>query len=181
MRNNIIFWFIILGLISVFGCAKEKSENIALRINQFVMSAEEFKEEFKNSSYFVEGKDKGKFLDDLVNRKLLLQEAERMELDREQDFLKEIELFWEKTLLKSVVNQKSKEFAGKSLVGEDEIRSRYDIMAKEGLTDETFEELYAQMKWQLLREKQTIAFNHWLEKLHKEARLEVNKQLLEIQ
>lgn len=181
MRKNIFFWLIIFGLIAIFGCTKGKSENIALRINEFAMSAEEFKEEFKNSSYFVEGKDRKKFLEDLVSRTLLLQEAERMELDRGQEFLKEIERFWEKTLLKSIVNQKSKEFAGKSLVGEDEIRSRYDEIVKEGLADKSFDELYAQVKWQLLREKQTTAFNHWLEKLHKEARLEVNKELLEIQ
>jgi hypothetical protein len=181
MRNNIIFRFIIIGLslIAISGCAKKKeSETIAIRVNDFIMSVGEFREELKDSGYSLQRDAKQQLLEDVINRKLLLQEAERMGLDKEKGFLREIEHFWEKTLLKRILDRKSNEFAVGVSVNEDEVRVRYDQMTKEGMADKSFEELYDHIKWQILREKQTRAFNNWLKELRNQARIEIDKELL---
>ena len=180
MKNNIIFLVIIFGLISAVGCTRERSKDVAVRINQFVMSADEFKEEFQHSSYSSDGEGREKFLEDLINRKLLIQEAEREGLDKEQGFLREIERFWEKTLLKSTIDRKSKELAGRASVNEDEIKARYDQMINKGMADKSLEELYDQIKWQVLRERQTAIFNDWLDSLRQNARIEIKRDLLGI-
>jgi hypothetical protein len=142
------------------------------------MSAEEFQEQFDNSDYPANKEGKEKFLKDLISRKLLLQEAEQMGLDKEPEFLKEVERFWEKTLLKNIIYRKSKELSGEVSVYEDEIRAQYEKMIKEGLAEGTYEEMYDRIKWQLLREKQAAAFNEWLKDLRKNSEIEVNRQLL---
>lgn len=178
MRNNIIFFISVL--IFILGCMRENSKEVAIKINEFVITADEFEEKFENSAYYKDEKGREKFLEDLINRKLLLQEAERLKLDREKEFLKEIESFWEKTLLKNIIDRKSKELAGKVWVNEDEIRAHYEKMREQEKTLEDFEEMYEQIKWQILREKQTKAFDDWLKDLRKRANIEVNKELLGI-
>jgi len=109
---------------------------------------------------------------------LLLQEAEQMGLDKEPEFLKEVESFWEKTLLKNIIYRKSKELAGEVSVYEDEIRAQYEKMVDKGAAEGSYEEMYDRIKWQLLREKQAAAFNEWLKGLRENSEIEVDKQLL---
>ncbi len=184
-NNNIVSWLIIISLFFIIvGCARERirDRDIAIRINEFVMTAGEFEDEFQDSSYSAGEKNgREQFLEDLISRKLLLQEAERMGLDKDKGFLKEIERFWEKTLLKYIIDRKSNEFAGRVSVQEDDILSRYNEMVKRGLVNSPLEELYDHIKWLVLREKQTEAFNAWLRDLRRKARLEVDKELLGIQ
>jgi len=178
MKNNIIFCVVILGLIFTLGCVSQRQEEGVVRINQFVMSADEFKQEFKNSPYSMRAEGREEFLQDLIDRKLILQEAGRIGLDKKQDFLRDIERFWEKVLLKNVISRKSRELAAKISVSEDEVHARYDQMISKQLIDGPFEGIHDQIKWQLLREKQTQAFDDWLEGLRREARVEVDKAFI---
>jgi len=178
MNRNVIFGLILVSLIFTCGCVQQDSKGAAIRINEFVMSAAEFQEAFKNSSYSAAREDKEKFLEDLINRKLIIQEAQRQGLDKRQEFLREIERFWEKTLLKNIIDRKSKELTGGALVNEDEMRAEYDRLINQGLTEASYEESYDQIKWQLLRHKQIAAFDNWLEQLRGQARIEVNRELL---
>ncbi len=178
MRNHIVFWLILFGLIFTIGCARGPSETTAVRVNEFVMSADEFQEQFDNSDYPANKQGKEKFLKDLISRKLLLQEAEQMGLDKQPEFLKEVERFWEKTLLKNIIYRKSKELAGEVSVYEDEIRAQYEKMVDKGAAEGSYEEMYDRIKWQLLRQKQEAAFNEWLKGLRENSEVEVNKQLL---
>jgi len=180
MRNIIILLVIIFGLFLISGCIKERPKDVAIRVNDFITTIDEFEDEFKNSGYSKDKEGKENFLEDLIDRKLLLQEAERLGLDKEKEFLKEIEHFWERTLLKNIFDKKSKELAGKVHVYEDEIQAHYDEMIKNGLTKKSYEEIYDQIKWQILREKQTKAFDDWLKDLRKKAKIEANRELLRI-
>jgi len=142
------------------------------------MSADEFKERFENSGYPADKQGREKFLEHLINRKLLLQEAERMGLDKEPEFLKEVERFWEEILLKSIVDRKSKELAGRVSVNEDEMRAQYEKMVDKGSAEGSYEEMYERIKWQLLREKQTRVFNEWLRELRESSDIQVRRQVL---
>lgn len=178
MRNRAKFWLILSGLIFTIGCAGDTSKTTAVRINEFIMSADELKERFRDSGYPADKQGKEKFLENLINRKLLLQEAERMGLDKKPEFLKEVERFWEETLLKEIVDRKSKELAGRVSVNEDEIRAQYEKIVAQGSAEGAYEEMYDRIKWQLLREKQTRVFNEWMKELRESSDIQVRRQAL---
>ncbi|MFH1577512.1 MAG: hypothetical protein ABIC18_00360 [Candidatus Omnitrophota bacterium] len=180
MGKNIIFYLLIFGLIFTYGCVKQEEDNIAVRINEYTMSLDEFNQELANSGYSAEGQGREGFLGDLINRKVILQEAERMGLNKEPEFLREIERFWEKTLLKSIIDRKSKQLATEVGVGEDEVRARYDEMVNSNTAQGSYGQAYEQIKWQLSREKQVAAFDDWLKGLHEQTTIEINKELLGI-
>ncbi|MCX7661355.1 MAG: hypothetical protein N2Z79_01565 [Candidatus Omnitrophica bacterium] len=169
---------LILGLIFVLGCTKKKEE-ILLRINSFTLTREEFEERLKeaglNSSSSVE---KEKFLEGLINQKLILLEAERQGLNQEKEFLRSLEDFYEKNLLKLILDRKAKEIATKVSVEEEEIRASYARAKDKGLTSKSYEEAYEQLRWQILKEKQNEEFSKWLEELRRKANIRIDKRLI---
>ncbi len=185
MKQNYILISIGLGvLLVIYGCEqKTKSIKLAIKVNDFQMSAQEFEQEFKEAPASLLGPEnqKEKFLENLVSRKLILQEAERLGMNREKDFLKAIERFYEQSLLKLVVDKKSNEFASKTQVNDREIETYYNEMKERGLVEKPLSEVYKEIKWQLLRQKQARAFEIWVEGLRQKARIEINKKTLGIE
>lgn len=176
MRKNNIFFIVAgltLALILSYGCAQEKQKKIILRVNNFKMTAEELEEEIKEAGIPDSPQARQKFLEDLINRKLILQEAERLGLDKEREFLKAIERFWEQSLLKVMIDRESKEIANQISVDDREIEKCYNEMFQQGAVKESLPESYNQIKWQVLRNKQTQALNAWIEGLRKKAKVEV--------
>ncbi|MCM8766294.1 MAG: hypothetical protein NC920_05625 [Candidatus Omnitrophica bacterium] len=182
MKKNVII-FMVIFIFLLLGCVKKSKERPAIRINSFQMSAKEFEEEFKEAGAGLLGpaNQKEVFLENLINRKLILQEAERLGLNRDKEFLKSIEHFYEQTLLKAVLDKKSNEFASKTQVNEKEIEVYYNELKEKGLIEKPLSEVYKEIKWQLLRQKQTQAFNSWVESLKGKARIEVDKKALGIE
>ncbi|MCM8830983.1 MAG: SurA N-terminal domain-containing protein [Candidatus Omnitrophica bacterium] len=168
-----IIYFLILGLVFIFGCQEKKE--VIVKIDDFKLTRSEFEEKLKEENLIsASAEEKDKFLDKLINQKILLLEAERLNLDKKREFLKEIENFYERMLVKEILDLKSKEFAAKVFVDEIEIQNRYKDMLEKNLTDKTYDEIYEQLRWQILKEKQTQALNDWLLSLRKKAKIKVN-------
>jgi len=113
MKRKIIF---LLTLVLLFGCTKTapKQKQILAKINNYEITLNEFKEEFRESSYSQDNtpESRKEFLKSLIGRKLILQDAQVIGLDKQKDFLKMIERFWEQSLLKLALERKSQEIAG---------------------------------------------------------------------
>lgn len=176
------FICVVILLFLLCGCIRKKGEKIAIKINNFKMTTEEFAEEFKEAGAGLLGpaNQKEAFLENLINRKLILQEAERLGLNRDKVFLKSIERFYEQTLLKSVLDKKSNEFISKVQVSEKEIEDFYNELKEKGLIDKPLSEVYKEIRWQVLRQKQSQAFNNWIEGLKEKAKIEIDKKALGI-
>lgn len=173
----------LVSLVLIYGCkGKTSSDKPALKINRFCMSAREFEDEFKEAPASLLGQEnqKEKFLENLINRKLILQEAERLGLNRDRDFLKAIERFYEQNLLKLVIDKKSNEFASKTHVYDNEIEAYYNEMKNKGLIEKPLADAYKEIKWQLLRQKQTQAFDTWVGGLRGKSRVDIDKKALGI-
>ena len=111
MRRYLI---ITLAVLMIAGCkCQAKDKQILARINNYEITKQEFLEEFKGSAYGVSDTEESRksFLDNLINRKLVLQEAQREGLDKDSAFLKSIERFWEQSLLKVMLDKKSKDIS----------------------------------------------------------------------
>ncbi|MDP6686285.1 MAG: hypothetical protein QGI05_04965 [Candidatus Omnitrophota bacterium] len=179
MKRGLIFLGI---LIFIAGCNKVDEEKIILaRINNYEITKGEFDLEFKESGYGRVDtlESRNEFLNNLVDRKLILQDAQSKGLDKDKSFLKMIERFWEQSLLKVSLDRKSNEIAGRSSVSDKKIESAYKKMVREGKTTKSYDEMYAQLKWEILKEEESQTMSDWLLELHKDAKIKINYNLLE--
>lgn len=111
--------FLMMAFIFLAGCGQKhgayENKDIVVTVNDYSISRDEFNDEFKASSYG--GTDtpasRQDFLNTLIDRKLILQYAQRTGLDKEESFLKTIERFWEHSLLKVALDRKAREIGSK--------------------------------------------------------------------
>ena len=114
-KNNIYFKYIsavlLLSLFS-FSCAKKPpAEKIAVRISSYSLTAGEFNDLFDDLNIKDTPAAREAFLNNLITRKLLVEEAQKQGLDREKGFLRSIENFWEQSLIKILIDEKTSQIA----------------------------------------------------------------------
>jgi len=174
--------FLLLVVILTLGCGRpaQQKKEILARINNYEITLEEFQEEFIASGYARVDtlQSKEDFLNSLINRKLILQDAQKKGLDKDKSFLKMIESFWEQSLLKLALDKKTKEIAGSTLVNDKEIEEAYNNLLKDGKTDKTYDQMYQQIKWEVSRNKETQRLNDWIAELRNKADTKINEELL---
>ncbi len=96
----------------VLGCQSRESQRpVVARVGTYVITQDEFEEAYKNS---VRGKEhdsfyRRAFLNNMINQKLILLDAQRHGLDRDPQFLKMVENFWQQSLLTMALQEKTKE------------------------------------------------------------------------
>lgn len=172
---------LLFAVMFILGCGRSPKDKMVLaKINNYEISREEFEEEFKASSFGrIDTLDSRKeFLNTLIDHKLILQDAQEKDLDKDKNFLKMIQRFWEQSLLKLTVDKKTKEVSGSALVSDKTIEETYNRLLKEGKTDKTYEQMYQQIKWEVTKLKETQAMNNWVEGLRQKAHIKVNYDLL---
>lgn len=113
MKNKIIFLFVIMFLAGC-ACPLPKDKKILAKINNYEITLNEFEQQFSESPYAKDNTSESRkdFLKVLIGRKLILQDAQAKGMDKEKEFLKMIERFWEQSLLKLALQHKSQEIAG---------------------------------------------------------------------
>lgn len=166
----------------ILGCSGQSENKVILaKINNYKITQEEFEEEFKESSFARTDtlESRKEFLGNLIDRKLILQDAQSKGLDKDKNFLKMIERFWEQSLLKIALDRKTKEIAGSGLLVTDKmIEEEYNKIIQEGKTDKTYDQMYSQIKWELTKGKDSQLMNNWVSELHKTAEIKINYDLL---
>jgi len=175
------YLFLLIFLLVIFGCGKAPQEkDIVVKINDYEISKQEFEEDFKDSSFGMADtlESRKEFLNNLINQKLILQDAQRKDLDKDKNFLRMIERFWEQSLLKLTIDKKSKQVSGSVSVSDRDVESVYQNMVKEGTADKPYLQMYKQIKWEITKIKESKAMNEWINDLHKNACIEVNESLL---
>jgi hypothetical protein len=180
MKKTIAFLLLVL---LACGCAKQapKSKEILARVNNYEITKEEFDAEFRISAYSRNDTpdSRKEFLSTLINRKLILQDAEAKGIDRDEDFLKTVERFWEQSLLKLMLERKSKDIAGAVIVTDKEVEAVYNKLKEEGKTDKPYDQVYGQIKWELARVKESRILGEWMTALHNKSDIKINLGLLE--
>lgn len=139
----------------------ELKRDIALRVRQDPM--------FK-----VTPETESEMLDNIINRKLLCQNAMEKGMAREPKFVNTIKSFWEQTLIRDFIDYKQKEFAEYTFVTEDEIKNYYDNLVKNGAT-ESLDALRTEIEGAIIDEKETRLFEDWLKAERAKARIRIIK------
>jgi len=122
--NNISNRFIlVLGIsLAVFvfsGCGSKpegRDMRLIAKINNYELTVEDFRDGIDPilvNRYLPEdlATAKENLLQDLITKKVLLQEAQRQNLDKDKAFMKQIERHWEQALLKSLLRNKSEQLS----------------------------------------------------------------------
>ncbi|MCX5698002.1 MAG: SurA N-terminal domain-containing protein [Candidatus Omnitrophica bacterium] len=177
--KNLIFVFIIAAFL--VGCTRcDKPKDIAVKINNYEISKAEFEQEFKDSSFgrFDTSQSRKDFLENLVNRILIVQDAQKSGLDNDPQFLRVVEKFWMQSLLKLALEKKSNDLIGVSFVSDNVIKEAYEKILKDGKTTKSYEEMYQEIKRDITKLKESQMTNEWLLELHKNAKIHVNKDLI---
>jgi hypothetical protein len=119
------------------GCAKQnEGGRVVASINDYHMTVNDFVYESKNvigatmpmTRFPI---DKIEVLEAIIDKEVLLQEAQSQGLDKRKGFMRTIEDYWEQTLLSDLIRRKAKEVAAGITVYDNEIMDYYDSMKTE--------------------------------------------------
>ncbi len=112
---GLILVVIAVAVFVVYNIKQEEPKGEALaKINDYVLTVEDFKDEMLHSPYTVSNMvNKEELLDLIVRREILIQEAQEQGLDKKKDFMRTIERYWKQTLVKELLEQKSEQLRKK--------------------------------------------------------------------
>jgi hypothetical protein len=121
-------FFYLSGLIFlagvITGCCKSpetntcRADRVVAKINNYELTVDDFRDEARliapNLRLSADADNaKDGILNELITKKVLLQEAQRQNFDKDRQFMKEIERYWEQALLKFLMKKKIDEFSKK--------------------------------------------------------------------
>ncbi|MEA3489422.1 MAG: hypothetical protein U9R44_03645 [Candidatus Omnitrophota bacterium] len=121
MRKKTLFTVLVLVVSGVVlsGCGRKPAEvdgdtRVVARINNYELTSVDLKNEIDLTSatrYLAAdpARAKEEFLEDMIIKKILIQEAQKQNFDKDKAFMKEIERYWEQALLKLLIKKKTKE------------------------------------------------------------------------
>jgi hypothetical protein len=169
------------GLFLLCGC-RQPTDEPAIRINAVRTTAQEFEKAFLASPYSKAATSESRkiYLDIFIARKLMLLEAERMDLDKDPDFLNDIQLFWEQSLLKRVLVKKSESIGNDATIPDMEIEKYYQQNKDKEFNGRPLNEVVGHIRARLIELRQQQLINEWITALRSKASVVVNYPLIKI-
>ncbi|MCX5711892.1 MAG: hypothetical protein NTY47_02330, partial [Candidatus Omnitrophica bacterium] len=182
MKKTMLIVF--LSLFCTYGCGRQcpyDNKDVVARINNYVVTGLEFDKEFAASSFAKKGtiESKKEFLSNLVDQKLILQDAEKKGLDKSPEFLNMVQRFWEQSLMKLAIERKTREVANSSFVSDKAVEEAYNKMASEGKADKPYSSMSQQIKWEITKLKESQVMGVWLADLRAKSQVSINYNLLD--
>jgi len=139
-RHRLYLISLLILSFAISGCGRRagkipEDRQIVATVNKYKMSVTDFKSEINftlTSKYLsVDSQDaKEELLDEVITKKVLLEEAQKQDFDKQQTFMKEIEHYWGESLIKLLLDKKSKELARDIHVEESEMIGEYKKMKR---------------------------------------------------
>lgn len=199
MKRTVGFGMILLGMgiaavtaggAFLAGCGPKAAEATVQKpvvvINNLKLNASELELELSEIGSPHEGGERvgegeePPWLVSLIERELLVQEAQRLGLDREHAFMRTIERFWKEALIKLLLHRKLQEIAATVHVYEPEIEAAYQKTKEEtGLEPSlTLAEMRGEINRSLRREKEAQALEAWVSSLRAKSEITVDHEAL---
>lgn len=153
--------FLLFCLIGLAGCGQSQTlpEEVVAKVNDYRITVEDFKRELvsswpilKNYPNIPPAEMKAKILEAMITNQLLLEEAQKLNADKEPAFRHEVENYWRQALLKTLIQRKNAEFlSGNAAADKDE-------ELKETLLQDKMDQWIGELKAQahILSDKQVL-------------------------
>jgi len=185
MKRSPFYLLAFLLMISLLCCTQEKAEKerILCRINGYDLSLDDFQfqlaEEVELEHTFkLTQKARQEFLEELIRKELIIQEAKKLKLDIREKFVRTIEKHWEATLIRDLMDLKCDEISKKIYISEEEINAHYSEMENINENLPSLGDMRDPIRQQLKQEKQTLMLEQWTSELREKASIEINQDLL---
>ncbi len=185
MKKRSFYALIFLLSLHLFSCSQEKAEEgkILARVNDYNLTLEEFQHQLAaelemDKDFKLTQQAKREFLEGLIRKELLIQEAKKLHLDRKEKFVRAIERYWESTLIRNLMELKSKEITQRTLISQEEIGGYYKEMQKSGEELPPLRELEEKITKELKEKKNTRMVKEWINDLREKANIEIKQELL---
>ena len=172
----------------VSGCGQNAAEAVGDKpvvvINKLQRSAQDLKQDPAMAGRMPHGSEEPSagqeplWINQIIERELLVQEAQRLGLDRERDFMLSIERFWKEALIKLLLDRKGREIGDQLHVYEPEIESSYQQLLEEdaGLPVASLAELRDEISRNIRRDKAEEAMEKWIEDLRAKAHITIDQE-----
>ncbi len=161
---------VIIGFILINYDMKTDGEWV-IKVNERTITREELE---KSYSYYISihgaVKDRKTFIEELITKELLIQEAKKMGLDTEEPFRRSIQNYYEQTLIKNLTQKVMSEI--KVSVSEDEIA---DSFRERGVVPD--EAMKAEVRDALLEKKRTNEMLRWLGSLKDKPGIKIKEDI----
>ncbi len=185
--NKCIRCFIVFLLsMQLLSCSNEKAQQreILARVNDYNLTLGEFQAKLAgelelNPDFKLTKETKREFLDGLIKKVLLVQEAKKLGLDRRNKFIRTIERYWESTLIRDLLEVKVEEIAQRVLITEADIQASARKIEETRKGGEDTEKTVKMAAAGLKDEKRREILRKWINGLNKTARIEINQDLLQ--
>lgn len=127
-----ILGFFLFSVILLSCARKEPQEKIA-EVNGSPVFLKSFQKEValagkRDPNLKITQKSLEDVLDTMIDNKLLVQEAVKRGLSEDERFLETIKTFWEQTLIRQLIDVKTREWSTKLFVTDEEIKRHYEKM-----------------------------------------------------
>jgi len=184
MKKSIYNMLVICVIFSFLaGCSSSSNEGdkrVVAQVNKYKMTVDDLKYELKytpyDRSYFLETHEgRNRYINSLLEKEILLQEAQKQDIDKEKDFMKSIENYWEQALLRLLLEREAKKISGSIHVYDNEIEEYYRQSGEELPLSDVKRDIAMAIR----QKKETEAMDAWIESLEKESNIEINNELLE--
>jgi hypothetical protein len=185
MTRTLISLLLLALLLHLSCCAREEKEDgqLLARINDYSLTLDGFHSQLAaelemDDDFKLTEAAKKKFLERLIRKELLIQEAKKRKLDRKEKFVKAIERYWESTLIRDLMEAKGKEIEKKTIVSQEEIELRYEEMKKTDPELPPFEDMQEVLAEKILGQKKQRSLEKWINELRDKANVQINQDLL---
>ena len=176
----------LLIVISPFsGCSPENGDQgeVLARINDYRLYLDDFQKQLAEEveldhEFKITREAEEKFLEDIIKKELLLQEAKKYRLDQEKDFIRTIERYWEATLIRNLLMIKGREIEKLITVSQEEIKDYYLNMKKTRDDLPPLGDMQDELRRIVKEDKKTQQLEAWITKLRTKAEVVSNLDLL---
>ena len=170
------------------GCGKGTSQTVSdkpvLTVNNLQLNKEELRQEYQADSLMRHepstAQGEPEWVSRLVERELLVQEAQRLGLDRDPAFMHSIERFWKEVLIKLLLDRKGREISEQVQVYEPEVEAYYKKLAEEksGTPIEPLSQLRQDLRRQVRQKKEMEALEQWVNGLREKSKIMIDQESL---
>jgi hypothetical protein len=177
MRNWLVLITVFLPVLLV-SCSGEsgKEGDYLVRVNDYRISQGDVDALLKleaelDSNFYVSQDTRGEFIRDLIETQLLIQEAKKLKLDSHEQFRQTIQRYWESTLIRDLIAEKSQKIRATTVVSREEIEAYYQ--EHQASLGGSLDEHAAELASQIEERKVTAAIAAWITELRDQANIEI--------
>ena len=162
---------------------KQETGPVVVRVNDYCLCQHEFQdllaqEMRMDEDYKLTREAKKQFLEDLVTRQVLIQEAKRLKLDSKEKFVRSVQRFSESALIRDLLEMKAQEIEETTQVTQEEVQEFYKHLKENDPDIQDFESLKNELTCRTMDEKKTRLMAQWIKDLESHYEVKVEDELL---